>query len=74
MGAAGGKAKYTKKDIEVTGVPQTELTKPVMPAKDAKKPAGPVLTAEQFVVGRQEKIQRLNKTTIEKFSRLLRGH
>jgi tetratricopeptide (TPR) repeat protein len=71
-GAAAPGGKYTKREIEVQGVPQTELTKPVQPPKDAKKPTGPVLTADQFVGQRQEKIVRLNKTTIEKFQRLLR--
>src|SRR5688572_17957332 len=70
--AAAPAGKYTKREIEVQGVPQTELTKPVQPPKDAKKQTGPVLTADQFVGQRQEKIVRLNKTTIDKFQRLLR--
>ena len=54
---AAGKARYTKKEVEVLGVPQTQLTKPAGPAKDTKKPTGPMLTVEEFRGVRQEKIQ-----------------
>ncbi len=69
---AQGQAKYTKREIEVQGVPQTELTKPVMPSKDAKKSSGPEMTLDEFVGQRQDKIQKLNQVAIEKFQRLLR--
>jgi tetratricopeptide (TPR) repeat protein len=67
---AQGQAKYTKKEIEVQGVPQTQLTKPVLPTKD-KKESGPI-AYEEFVGQRQEKIQKLNQAQIEKYQRLLR--
>ncbi|HEY0712971.1 MAG TPA: tetratricopeptide repeat protein [Polyangia bacterium] len=68
---AGGTAKFTKKEVEVQGVPQTQLTKPQMPSKE-QKPSGPQLTIEEFVGERQGKIQKLNQVTIEKYQRLLR--
>ena len=66
-----GSAKYSKKEIEVQGIPQTDLTKPKLPPKD-QKPSGPTLTVEEFVGRRQDKIQKLNQVTIEKYQRLLR--
>src|SRR5688572_10001056 len=68
---AQGSAKYSKKEIEVQGVPQTDLTKPKLPPKD-QKPSGPTLTVEELVGRRQDKIQKLNQVTIEKYQRLLR--
>jgi tetratricopeptide (TPR) repeat protein len=70
QGQGQGQARYTKKEIEVQGVPQTELTKPQGPSKE-KKPDGPI-SLDEFVGQRQEKIQKLNQVTIEKYQRLLR--
>jgi hypothetical protein len=50
VGVAHAQAKFKKKEIEVTGGAQTELTKPKEPAKDqAQKQTGPTLTVEAFV-------------------------
>jgi tetratricopeptide (TPR) repeat protein len=69
----GQKAKFTKQEVEVQGVAQTQLTKPAAPPKETnKKSNGPTLTVEEFVEGRQQKITKLNTATIERYQKLLR--
>src|SRR5687767_3185993 len=65
-----GQARYSKREVEVQGVPQTALTKPQGPPQN-KKPDGPI-SLDEFVGQRQDKIQKLNQVTIEKYQRLLR--
>jgi tetratricopeptide (TPR) repeat protein len=69
---AGGKARYTKREVDVVGVPQTELTKPQAPSKEVRRGSGPMLTVEEFRGQRQEKIVKINQIAIEKHQRLLR--
>ena len=57
-GQAAGKARYTKREVEVTGVPQTELTKPKAPQPAEKKQTGPVMTVDEFVGQRQVRRSR----------------
>jgi tetratricopeptide (TPR) repeat protein len=64
--------KYQKQEKEITGVPQTQLTKPQSPPKEQAKKGGPVITLEEFVGKRTEKIKKLNEATIEKFQRLIK--
>src|SRR4051794_40708112 len=42
------KGKYNKKEVEIQGVAQTNLTKPQGPPKEQKKESGPTLTIEEF--------------------------
>src|SRR5207248_2019675 len=63
--------KYTKQEVEVQGVPQTQLTKPPPPPKNQKS-SGPVLTIEEFVQSRQDKIQEINDKLITQVQRMLR--
>jgi len=70
--AQQGQAKYRKKEIEVTGGKQTELTKPKDPPKEQKKQTGPVLTVEAFVGGQQKKIIKITKKQILYMQELIR--
>lgn len=64
-----GKAKYTKQETQVQAT-QTKLTRPDAPPAQ-KKETGPVLTVEQFVQGRQGKIQQITDAQIAKMKRLI---
>ena len=64
-----GKAKFTKQETQVQAT-QTKLTRPEAPPA-AKKETGPVLTVDQFVQGRQGKIQTITDAQISKMKRLI---
>ena len=64
-----GKGKYTKQETQVQAT-QTNLTKPEAPPPP-KKETGPVLTVDQFVQGRQGKIQQITDAQISKMKRLI---
>jgi tetratricopeptide (TPR) repeat protein len=64
-----GKAKYTKQETQVQAQ-QTKLTRPEAPPPP-KKETGPVLTVDQFVQGRQGKIQQITDAQISKMKRLI---
>lgn len=64
-----GKAKYTKQETQVQAA-QTKLTKPEAPPPPRKE-TGPVLTVDQFVQGRQGKIQQITDAQISKMKRLI---
>src|ERR1044071_8871765 len=69
--ANSGKGKYTKQETQVQAT-QTKLTRPEAPPADAgKKQSGPVLTVDQFVQGRQGKIQTITDAQISKMKRLI---
>jgi tetratricopeptide (TPR) repeat protein len=68
-GVNAGKAKYTKQETQVQAT-QTKLTKPEAPPPP-KKETGPVLTVDQFVQGRQGKIQQITDAQISKMKRLI---
>ena len=67
--ASTGKGKYTKQETQVQAT-QTKLTKPEAPPP-TKKETGPVLTVDQFVQGRQGKIQQITDAQISKMKRLI---
>jgi len=67
--ANSGKGKYTKQEATVQAT-QTKLTKPEAPPPP-KKETGPVLTVDQFVQGRQSKIQQITDASISKMKRLI---
>lgn len=69
--AALAAAKYKKGEVEVTGVPQTQLTKPTPPPKEQKQ-SGPTITLDQFIGTRQEKIQKITDQQITQMQRLIR--
>ncbi len=71
LAVAAAAKKFGKQEAEVPGVAQTNLTKPAAPPKD-QKTSGPVLTIDQFVEGRQDKIQELNDKQINQMQRLIR--
>lgn len=66
-----GKARYKKQEVEVQGVSQTQLTKPAPPPKE-KKESGPVISLEEFVGKRQDKIQKITDAQINQMQRLIR--
>ncbi|HVZ71506.1 MAG TPA: tetratricopeptide repeat protein [Polyangia bacterium] len=68
--ANSGKGRYTKQEKEITGVQQTNLTKPTAPAPE-KKETGPVLTVDQFIHQKQAQIQTLVDQQIIKMRRLI---
>lgn len=65
-------AKYRKKEIEVTGGQQTQLTKPKEPPKEEKKQTGPTLTVEAFVGQQRDKIAKITDKQIKYMQDLLR--
>ena len=67
--ASTGKAKYTKQETQVQAT-QTNLTKPEAPPPP-KKETGPVLSVDDFVQGRQGKIQHITDAQISKMKRLI---
>ncbi len=67
--ANGGKARYTKQEVEVQGK-QTNLTKPEAPPPP-KKEKGPVLTADQFVEQKREGIMKIVEMQIGKMKKLI---
>ncbi len=69
--AAEKQVKHTKREVEVQGVAQTNLTKPAPPPKD-KKQTGPVISLEEFTEKKQGQIQKLNDRAIEQMGRLVR--
>jgi tetratricopeptide (TPR) repeat protein len=73
VGVAHAQAKFKKKEIEVSGGAQTELTKPKEPAKDqAQKQTGPTLTVEAFVGQQRDKIAKITDKQIKYMQDLLR--
>ena len=70
-GTASADAKFKKKELEVQGATQTELTKPKEPPKEQKQ-TGPVLTVEQFVGQQQSKIQQITDKQIAQLNRLIK--
>jgi len=70
-GAVFAEGKYKKKELEVQGTAQTELTKPKEPPKEQKQ-TGPVLTVEQFVGQQQAKIQQITDRQISQLNRLIK--
>jgi len=71
--AAHAQAKFKKKEIEVSGGQQTQLTKPKEPPKEQTKQTGPVLTVEAFVGGQQKKIVQITKKQIVYMQDLIRN-
>ncbi len=69
-GTGTGAAKFRKQEVEVTGVPQTQLTKPAPPPKIEKK--GPIISLEEFKGQREEKVKEINDKQIELAKRLIR--
>jgi TolA-binding protein len=69
--SAAAATKFTKKEVEIQGIKQTELTKPTAPPKE-KKETGPVISLEEFTAVKQEKIISINQGLIEKMQRLIR--
>jgi len=67
--ATTGKGKYTKQETQVQAT-QTKLTKPEAPPPP-KKETGPVLSVDDFVQGRQGKIQHITDAQISKMKRLI---
>src|SRR3569832_216811 len=67
--ATTGKGKYTKQETQVQAS-QTKLTKPEAPPPQ-KKETGPVLSVDDFVQGRQGKIQHITDAQISKMKRLI---
>jgi tetratricopeptide (TPR) repeat protein len=70
---AQAQAKFKKKEIEVTGGQQTQLTKPKEPVKEQQKQTGPILTVEAFVGGQQKKIVQITKKQIQYMQELIRN-
>lgn len=66
-------AKYKKKEIEVQGGTQTELTKPKEPVKEQQKQTGPVLTVDAFVGQQQNKIVKVTMKQIRIMQDLIRS-
>ncbi len=71
LGTASADAKFKKKELEVQGGAQTELTKPKEPPKEQKQ-TGPVLTVEQFVGQQQTKIQQITDKQITRLNQLIK--
>jgi tetratricopeptide (TPR) repeat protein len=70
---ASAQAKFKKKEIEVAGGAQTQLTKPKEPAKEQTKQTGPILTVEAFVGGQQKKIVQITKKQILYMQELIKN-
>jgi TolA-binding protein len=70
-GAMAAAPRHSKPQAPLEGVAQTALTKPERPPP-AERPRGPLLTLDQFIGQRQEKIHQLNQAVLERFQRLLR--
>jgi tetratricopeptide (TPR) repeat protein len=70
---AQGQAKFKKKEIEVSGGAQTELTKPKEPVKEQQKQTGPTLTVEAFVGQQRDKINKITKKQIKYMMDLIRN-
>jgi TolA-binding protein len=70
--AAGPPPKHTKAETVVPSVPHTQLTRPERPAPARKPTAALVLTLDQFIGWRQDKIHQLNQVVLDKYLRLLR--
>src|SRR5262245_2135824 len=66
-----GVARYKKAEHEVTGVPQTNLTKPAPPPKETKQ-SGPTITAEEFSQVKMGQINVINDKQIQQLQRLIR--
>ncbi len=70
--AAQQTARYKKQEVQIQGVPQTQLTKPAPPPKEQKTRGGPVISLEEFVQSRQEKVRAINDKQIKQIQRLIR--
>ena len=71
--ANAAEAKFKKKEIEVSGGQQTQLTKPKEPPKESdKKQTGPTLTVEAFVGQQRDKIAKITDKQIKYMQDLLR--
>jgi TolA-binding protein len=66
-----GPGRYKKGEKELTGVEQTNLTKPEAPPPP-KKETGPVVTVDQFMEIKQGQLQKLVDQQILKMKELLR--
>ena len=69
--AAHSEAKYKKKEIEVSGGAQTELTKPKEPEKQQQKQTGPTLTVDAFVGQQRDKINKITDKQIKYMAALI---
>lgn len=68
--AASAAPQYKKGEREISGVQQTDLTKPKAP--DAtKQAAGPILTIDQFVDQKRSEIMKIVDKQIEQMQRLI---
>jgi len=65
-------AKFKKKEIEVQGGAQTELTKPKEPVKEQQKQTGPTITVEDFVGKQKDKIIKVTDKQIKIMQDLIR--
>src|ERR1019366_8528437 len=70
---AQGQAKFKKKEIEVSGGMQTELTKPKEPVKEQQKQTGPTLTVDAFVGQQQNKVVIVTMKQIRIMQDLIRS-
>jgi len=70
---ANAEAKYKKKEIEVAGGAQTELTKPKEPVKEQKQQTGPTLTVDAFVGQQRDKINKITDKQIKYMADLIRN-
>jgi tetratricopeptide (TPR) repeat protein len=68
---AQAQAKFKKKEIEVSGGQQTQLTKPKEPAKEQQKQTGPTLTVDAFVGQQRDKINDITDKQIKIMLRLV---
>ena len=68
---AHAEAKYKKKEIEVSGGAQTELTKPKEPVKEQQKQTGPTLTVDAFVGQQRDKINKITDKQIKYMAALI---
>ena len=66
-----GAARYKKQEIEVQGVPQTQLPKPAPPVKETKK-SGPTISLDEFKGRKQGEIQKITDQQINQMQRLIR--
>src|SRR6185436_5173059 len=69
-GTGNTPAKFKKQEVEVTGVPQTQLTKPAPPPKESKK-SGPVISLDEFKGQRQEKVKEITERQIDLIKRMI---
>jgi len=61
---AHAQARFTKKEIEVTGGQQTELTSPKEPPQEQPKQVGPILTVDAFEGQQRNKINQITDKQI----------